>query len=74
MQVQRPERIPQKDGVLDRRLVRSSLSCSRLPMSRHSGVTMHVTVQGISNKTAKCETCGQLQAECTGHYGAHHAP
>ena len=30
---------------------------------------MEVSLQGISQKDASCETCGKALADCIGHYG-----
>lgn len=35
-----------------------------------TGLMSHAwCAQGISNKTAQCETCGQKLADCAGHFG-----
>jgi DNA-directed RNA polymerase III subunit RPC1 len=55
------DRLPVKDGVLDRRLVRLHL---RVRLIR----CLTTAYQGTTDKGAFCETCGQSSVNCVGHY------
>ncbi len=47
------------------------LEALQQPPSQHAPL---VGVQGVSSKTAQCETCGQKLADCAGHFGGETAP
>ena len=54
------DRLPVKNGVLDRRLV-----CFVLLVFASD---LFVTLKGTTDKGAFCETCGQSSVNCVGHY------
>lgn len=64
------QRIPASNGVLDSRLVR----IHAMRQARHARTTSAdialqlLLLQGTSDKSASCETCGQRMADCVGHY------
>lgn len=53
------DRLPVKDGVLDRRLVSVCCCLGNCHLS---------TAQGTTEKNAFCETCGLNSVDCVGHY------
>lgn len=56
-----PDRLPAKDGVLDRRLV------SGVPRIVQLYILAFYS-QGTVDKSSVCETCGSPTATCVGHY------
>lgn len=55
------DRVPVKNGVLDRRLVRANTVMLLSSLLTRS-------LQGTTEKNAFCETCGLASADCVGHY------
>ena len=56
------DRLPVKNGVLDRRLV------SYLQYELEWPSSPYFSSQGTAEKGAFCETCGQSSVNCVGHY------